>query len=58
MDKYKQFIVGFKKADGDEYKIRIYATYGAQAVRIASTILSGKFGEGDFYFIEETTNED
>ncbi len=50
---YKQFVIGFKKAGGKEYEIRVYAETGPQAVRIASNELSGKLGEGDFYIIGE-----
>ncbi len=50
---YKQFIIGFKKAGGKEYQFRVYAETGPQAVRIATTKLSSKLGEGDFYIIGE-----
>lgn len=53
---YKQFVVGFKKAGGKEYKINVMAESGTQAVRIASNKLSGKLGEGDFYIIGEAEN--
>ncbi len=54
---YKQFVVGFKKAGGKAYEIRVYAETGPQAVRIASNKLSDKLGEGEFYIIGETDNE-
>lgn len=50
---YKQWIIGFKKAGGKEYQIRVYAETGPQAVRIVSNKLSSKLGEGDFYIIGE-----
>jgi hypothetical protein len=50
---YKQWIIGFKKAGGKEYQVRVYAETGPQAVRIVSNKLSGKLGEGEFYIIGE-----
>jgi len=50
---YKQFIIGFKKAGGKEYRIHVMAESGTQAVRIASNRLSDKLGTGDFYIIGE-----
>lgn len=50
---YRQWIIGFKKAGGKEYEIRVYAETGPQAVRIASNKLSNKLGKGDFYIIGE-----
>lgn len=50
---YKQFIISFKKAGGNEYQFRVYAENETQAVRIATTKLSSKLGEGEFCCIGE-----
>lgn len=50
---YKTFVIGFRKPSGKEYRIRVTAESGTQAVRIVSSRLSDKLGTGDFYIIGE-----
>lgn len=53
---YKPFMVAFIKASTqNEYRFRVYALTGDQAVSYARSKLSKKLGEGEFKLIEEDT---
>jgi hypothetical protein len=51
---YKPFMVAFIKASTqNEYRFRVYALTGDQAVSYARSKLSKKLGEGEFKLVDE-----
>lgn len=51
---YTQYTVGFYRPSDDmEYRVRVYANSEEQALKIIRNKFSSKFGEGDYFIVED-----